>query len=473
MPNRALHVPRPRLLSPEQLDRIDESAACILSEIGLHVRSEEALAAARRAGLRLEGDRVHPDRAVFDEFIAHTRAHQPTPDPDSDAQGDPELVLTVCQYATHRHDPDTDAILPYTTEALIEAAKFVDTMASRAVIGKAPGCPMDAPPDLQALLQYKIGALYCRHGRGPVEIRSPRAMPYIMDLAEALGRPYLQQAVYVVSPLTLGGDSFDCALAGRDRLESIWVSNMSSAGASAPIRIADALALAVAEVVGSAIVAREVTGLPVEWSVRVCPLDFQTLALSQGSPEELLFQWAFEEVNAFYHGLEPRPQHGSLHTQAKLPGTQAAAEKMALLLPGALLGARTFTGAGRLSLDEVFSAEQLLIDCEMRDYVQRLVSGLDTDCDPEACVAEVAAGLADGFLSLESTAHTYRRVHWLPQLFERRALSGWSGAGSPDLRAQAKDLVRRQLQQHDYELEPDLRREVERIYQQAERELSG
>jgi len=246
-----------------------------------------------------------------------------------------------------------------------------------------------------------------------------------------------------------------------------------SVGASAPVKIADALALAVAEVVGGSIVAREVTGLAVGWSVRACAFDLRGMALGMGSPEEMLFQWCSEEVNAFYHGVEPGPPGGSLHTQAKLPGPQASAERMSQLVMGALFGTRVFGGIGRLSLDEVFSAEQAVMDCELRDYAQRLVAGLDCDCDPAACVAEVEAGLDDGYLGLESTVRSYRQAYWLPRLFERRSLSGWLNAGSPDLRGRAKEMVREQLKRHDYELEPELRREMERIYARAERELAG
>jgi hypothetical protein len=43
---------------------------------------------------------------------------------------------------------------------------------------------------------------------------------------------------------------------------------------------------------------------------------------------------------------------------------------------GAFLGARHFSCAGTLSLDEIFSPVQLLVDCEMRDWVQRAIQGV-------------------------------------------------------------------------------------------------
>ncbi|UCC68482.1 MAG: trimethylamine methyltransferase family protein [Armatimonadota bacterium] len=466
-----LLLPRPRLLDSGQMERIHGAAIRIVGEVGLRVGSPEALVAAERAGLRVVGERVFPDRRTCEEFIAESRA-MPHEGEDGE-EPEPRVELSVCQYANHVHDIESDTIVPFTTERLREAAKFVDTAASRGVRGKAPGCPVDVAPELQPVVQYKIGAECCRDGRGPVEVRSPGVLPYVMDMAEALGHRYTQQPIYVVSPLTLGGDSFECALAGRERLESVWVSNMSSAGGTAPIHLGRALALAVAEVMAAGIVAREVVGLPVEWSIRVCPLDPRTMALSLGSPEEVLFQWAYEEVNAFYRGREPGPPWGSLHSQAKLPNAQAAAERMAAMMMNAVFGTRIFAGAGRLSLDEVFSAEQLMIDCELRDHVARLISGVDVECEASACVSEVMAGVEEGFLGLESTARAYRESYWLPALFERRSLGEWLAQNDRDLSRRAKEMARESRRQYDYELEPELRRELERIHASAERELAG
>ncbi len=474
---RTIRLPRPTLLTEDRLASIHQAALRILRDIGLRLRAPQVLesiggtGSQPAAGLRLSTDRVLFDPKLVDDFVAETRARRPGA--DTVPEPDPDITLGVCQYATHVHDIESDELVPATADRLTEAAKFLDTLAPFGVIGKTPGAPVDAPADLQPLLKYKIQALHCRHGKGPVELTSARATPFIMDMAEALGHPVTSADVYVVSPLTLGGDSLQCALAGKGRLKGLWVSNMSSLGATAPIRLGDALALGVAEVVGAAILAREALGLPVAWSIRVCPFDPRAMALTLGGPEELLLQWANEEVNAWYHGRPVAPPGGSLHSQAKLPDQQAASERMAMMAAHALFGTRVFVGIGRLSLDEVFSAEQAIIDLEIRDHVQRLISGLEVDCDPEACSAEVAAGIADGFLALDSTVTTYPHTYWRPRLFWRGMLAEWRRTGSPDLHARAKEMVRHQLRQWDYQLESDLRREVERIYARAEKELSG
>jgi len=473
MSKRTIVLPRPRLFDESQLGCIREAAVMILGEHGLRVLHPRALEEAQRAGLRVVGDRVHFDRTTIERFLDETRSAGQA-EPERADEPVRQFRVFTCQYTTHVHDLDTDTVVPFTTERLIEATKVTDALSAERVVGAAPGIPSDVPDLLQPLMQYKIGAQYSRHGRHPIDARWEEPMPYVMEMAEALGDPIRSLPVYVVSPLTIGAESLECVMKYRDRLSSIHTGNMPSVGGSAPIRIADAFALGVAEVAGSAMVLRAITDLPVGWGVGAMPFDLRGMAMSFGAPEHQLFRWAAEEVNAFFHGrpLGTVGSWSSLRTQAKLPGPQAAAEKIAGAAVAALCGAPDLDGGGTLSLDEVFSTEQLVFDCEVRDHVERLVAGIDGDCDPAGAVAEVGAGLKSGFMTLDSTLSTYRDVYWLPKLFERRSLAGWMGAGCPDLRDRAKNRVRELVAKHDYALPDDLSKEVDRIYAEADKRLS-
>jgi trimethylamine:corrinoid methyltransferase-like protein len=154
-------------------------------------------------------------------------------------------------------------------------------------------------------------------------------------------------------------------------------------------------------------------------------------------------------------------------TRANWPGTQAAAEKSSLMTAGALMGTRRFSGVGGLSLDEVFSAEQFLIDCEIRDHVQRLVDGLTFGDEMYDWVKEVQAGVEDSFLAVDSTVARYRQVYWFPQLFDR---GPWAGPGHDQTarrREYAKAVVRQRIAQHDYELDSHKRQEIYHVWRHA------
>jgi len=471
MGNRPLSVQRPPIFSIEQLENIEEAVLRILEKVGIAVLDEEIQKQLLSCGYQMEDNRILINRQLVSEFIDSERkrngdkfsAGPLTIEPDSS-----QIRVSVSQYPQWVHDIKTDKIIPFTTERLIEATKLLDVLS----LSGPPGCPADVSPPLQPIVQYWVAANYSKHRRGSVDPKSLETMPYIMAMAEVLGNPLRSLPVYVFTPLTLGSESLKCVLKFKDKLSSVGVSDMSSLGCTTPINIGDASALCVAEVVGAAILLREIIDLPIHWSVRLCPIDLHSMAMVLGSPEDFLLQFANSEINAYFHGTRWHPAIGGIHTNAKLPGAQACAEKSSLMTTGALLGARGFGSAGTLSLDEVFSAEQLLFDLDIKDHVQRLVKGIDGDCDPERCLKDVVEGIQQKtFAGLETTLHSYRHVYWQPKLFSRQFFSAWEGEGALTIRQQAHSMIRELLSQYEYELEGELKNELDKILAKAKAEF--
>lgn len=469
-------VQRPAFFSMRQLERIEEAAMRILEEVGIAVLDDGVLEQLSSCGFAVKDKRILIERKLIQEFLEAERerngnsfSEEPQPVEISSSR----ITLSLLTYPQHVHDIETDEIVPFTTERLIEATKLVDVLSSRGLSSSPPGCPTDVPPPLQPLVQYWVAAVYSRHGRRPTDPKSEVTLPYSMEMADVLGNPMRSLPIYVFSPLSLVGESLKCALKFKDRLTSVRVSDMPSVGCSVPVKISDAFAVCAAEVIGAAILVKEITDLPVSWSFRPCPMDLRTLAMVLGSPEDFLMQLASSEVNAYFHGTSWSPASQSVHTNAKLPGPQACAEKASLMTAEALLGARKFWVAGALSLDEVFSSEQLLYDIEIKDHVQRIVEGIDGDCDPEKCLSDVREGLERrNFVAIDTTLEEYRNVYWFPKLFERQFLAAWQGEGSVTIRERAHQMIRELLSKHDYELESELRSELDEILARARRDLS-
>jgi trimethylamine:corrinoid methyltransferase-like protein len=139
---------------------------------------------------------------------------------------------------------------------------------------------------------------------------------------------------------------------------------------------------------------------------------------------------------------------------------------------GALLGARWFGSVGLLSLEEVFSAEQLIYDLEIRDHVQRLIQGVSGDCDPQRCVDDVLEGIEQkSFVALENTLNNYRQFYWHPELFDRQFFSAWEGEGAKSNKQKAHAMIKELLSRYEYELEPILRKELDKILAKAKAEF--
>jgi len=392
----------------------------------------------------------------------------PTPVENTDFH----IRVSVSGYPQHVHDIETDKIVPFTTDKLIEATKLVDVLFDRGISSSPPGYPADVPAPIQPIVQYWIAAVYSRQQNRASDAKSLESYPYVMDMAEVMDKPLGHLPIYVFTPLSLCGESLRCVLELKDRLSSVSVSDMPSLGCTTPVNIGDAYALGFAEIVGSAILVRELVDLPVYWHVRLCSIDLHSMAMVLGSPEDFLLQIANPQVNAYFHGTSWRPQVSFIHSNAKLPGPQACSEKASLMTAGALMGTRNFGCAGTLSLDEVFSSEQLLYDLEIKDHVQQMVRGIDGNCDPERCLKDIKDAMENKvFVALDSTLEKYNDVYWFPKLFERQFLSAWLGEGAVTICQRAHEMIRELVKKHDYKLDAVRRAELDKFLERAKAKL--
>lgn len=455
------------MLDLDDLQRIEEAALDLLAEVGLAIPDADLREALVRHGFATRDGRVTVPRQRAARLIAAERDRNgrrfvldaPPPRPASD-----EITAAVSTYPSWVHDIETDEIVPYTAERLRQNTRLAHALGLPGV----PGCPTDAPPALRPVIQYHIAATHSAHARRPVDPRTSAAVPYIAAMAEVLGESLTSLPVYVFSPLTLAGESLQAVLDHRQRLTAFRTSSMPAMGSSAPIHAGDGYALAAAEVIGAATVLQPLLELPVRWDVSLYPTDLRTMMMIFGSPENLLLQRADAVVDAFFHGRPIGPAGDDLHTNAPRPGAQASAEKASLMTASALMGTRHFWALGTIALDDVFSAEQLIYDLEIRDHVQRLVRGMDVTCDPRRCVETVRAGIANrSFAGLEDTVAAYKDVYWHPAVFERASLGTWLGQGAPTSRQRARERVRELLRGHDYALDADRRRALDAIVARA------
>jgi trimethylamine--corrinoid protein Co-methyltransferase len=466
-------VQRPPFFKIRQLERMEEAALRILDEVGIAILDEGMLEQLLSCGFQVKGNRVTIERGLASDFLDAERKrndNQFSQEPVPIIPSSHKLSVGVSPYSQWVHDIESDKIVPFDTQRLIEAVKLLDVLS----ISGSPGCPTDIPPPLQPVVQYWVSATYSRYGRHRVDPKSLETLPYIMEMGEVLENPLRSLPIYVFSPLTLGSESLRCVIDIKGKLTSVGVSNMPSLGCTAPINVGDAFALSAAEVIGSAILLREIIDIPVGWGIGMFPVDLRTLAMVFGSPENFLLQLATSEVNAYFHGTGWYPAAGNIHTNAKFPGAQACIEKSSLMTAGALLGARGFGAVGTLSLDEIFSAEQLIYDLEMRDHVERMVRGIDGDCDPERCIGDVKAGIQQkSFVALDTTLESYRDFYWHPKVFNHQFFSVWEGEGSITNRQKAHAMIHELLGQYEYELEPRLRVELDRILAKARNQFIG
>ncbi|MCM8757209.1 MAG: trimethylamine methyltransferase family protein, partial [Candidatus Omnitrophica bacterium] len=244
------------------------------------------------------------------------------------------------------------------------------------------------------------------------------------------------------------------------------------AGATCPLDPRGAVVQSVAETLALDVLCSvlEISGGGL--SIRVEPFDFQYSFIVFGSPEWCLYRALVFQMNEYLTGQ--RPRYGVFRSVAKTPNAQAACERTASVLWQALLGARQFGAVGQLSVDEVFSPQQAVIDREILNYVKRVIDGLDFTSDTVDSLALIEEGVGEGsFVGVADTVSRFREFYWFPDIFRHWNLGRWQAEGEPSILDEAWTLAQQEIARSTYQLRQEQREEISRIYQKAKKYIEN
>lgn len=454
----------PPLLSDEQLERIHGSALEVIERVGMYCdRPDVIRRLAERHDVRVEGEHVFLRAEDCDRMIGEQVMRRPEPP----AHEGP-ISISVGLHNHHFVDLETDEIRPMTLAAGVEGAKVIEGLHDRNLRGGCPGAPTDVAPGLREVTQALLSAQYTRHGPLAV-VTSLQSARFVREMREVFGWRF-GTGVHVVSPMRLEGDEFHIALAFlEDESVSVSVASMPMIGATAPVHIIGGLVLAVAEVLATVCILKALTSeeRDFSFSIDAYSVDMHTGSIVFSCPEQQLVEMLRRDINRFYRTTKVTR---SLKTHARRVGLQAGLEAGSGITAGALMGSSGFTTG--LSLDEVFSAEKLILDCEARDWAERLQRGVHFD--EEALSVDLIAEVLEenprgNFFGHPSTVEHFRERYWLPKLLDRNLLAGADLSLPERARRRAKAEARRLIDEHEFELDPDRLRALQAIHERAQR----
>jgi trimethylamine:corrinoid methyltransferase-like protein len=469
------------LLSSPEVEGILATAYHAISEIGIEVPDDSLREAVLSETGKQQGSRIVFAREEIDGYLGRWRERNGLGEPgwpeapSESLPGRERLSLSVMPYSHTYLDPFTDKHMPLTAARLKQAAQLLGTLHGGGVDATVPGHPADVPPDLQPIVQYKLGAQHNPAGGGYGWLGMPATAEYVLKMAEVMGDPITSTVVYVFSPLRLGGQELETAIALRGRLSRVHVGNMGSCGGTLPIFPKAALALAWAETIAGAMCIEALTGLPADWSGGIEPFDFRAQTIPFGAPEQMLYSRLGRDAAAWVRGQRPLGGSASLLTMAKRPGAQAAIEKAVAAALAVAWGCTGLGAAGSLSADEVFSPAQALLDCELRDLLSRVAAGVHHPEDTQDQVLEaihddVEAGT---FATAETTLRHYRELNWFPRHLRREMLAGWRKLGEPSAVESARREACERIEGATWVLPEPQFSQLEAIYEEARRRLVG
>jgi trimethylamine--corrinoid protein Co-methyltransferase len=246
-----------------------------------------------------------------------------------------------------------------------------------------------------------------------------------------------------------------------------------TAGATAPLSLAGALAQQNAEVLVSIVLAQLLNpGLPIYYCGRLAMLEPRSGGSTWGGIELGLVSACTVQLGHRY-GL-PVNVYG-LSTNAHDLGLQNGYERALNAVIPALAGADELSGIGEMSAGVTGSFVQMVIDDEIAGSVRRARRGFSVDADSLA--VEVIAAVMQAGHNFISEAHTVKYLRagelLVTKLAERRTWDEWHKTGREGMVARAQAKAEKILVEHQVEpLSEAQEAELDEILQAAQGELA-
>jgi trimethylamine--corrinoid protein Co-methyltransferase len=455
-------------LSEKQLDHMHSKAVDLVELVGVSVPHEGIKRRlAGHEGVRIEGDVVRFEGGLVERMLKRLSY-------DWDEWKDWRVVAGA--YALHVYDAQKREFPTGTYDDMVRAIRLA---ASYGFEGSAPIRPTDVPQALQEVAMARACFEHSpRFGGGDLDANpqsTPEVTDFIREMAAAAERSY-NFGLWVISPFKFSqGDLATLEHLCDEEIPSMWIATMPVAGATAPIHLVNSYIQSLAELFATYTLLQLVTRakritFSIIDSVRAYPFDMKYGAFVYGSPEDLLMTLIQVQLNRRY-GVPIIAK--SLLSCAKEPDAHAGAERCAHTVAAALAGAHGFTNAGLLSVDEVYSFEQLVIDAEIVAYARRVVKGYPYDGASTDTSPTLDVGIGGQFLDHTSTVHSFRSEYWFPELFDHPMLVTWRQQGAHSVVERARQIASKRIAEYDYDPGKDVRRELERIYASARKHLAG
>ena len=458
-------------LTDEDMDKMHNSMLDIIENVGLKVPHEGILKLLRgREGVKVDGDIVKFDPHLVEKAISDMKY------PDYAENAD--YIINGGAYEMNVTDLNTGKIRPSLTNDLVDMVKLIDSY--EGMYASSPVRPTDIEStELQEITMAKLCWENSHRVSNSIfeanEKSSVRAAEYIYEMAEIANKRY-SLAFWIKSPFKVDFNELDIIYKFLNKRVPLWCATMPIAGATAPLYFPGAYVQSMAEVFAGLTLLSLINTSEVKPvcliidTIRAYAFDFKYASFVYGSPEDIIGTLFQTQLNKRY-GIPVVAK--SLLTSSNSIDVQLGAEIAAHTMTAALAGARIFTGAGLLAIDEVYSGEKLVIDYEVVQYVKNMVEGFEFSDDYLSTDIIKEVGIGGEFISHDSTLKNYRDATWEPSVFEHIMLRKWRQMGEPMLREKLRSVVKERIKKHSYNLLKDVSKELNKIYNKAKEEFGG
>ncbi len=434
-----------RLLTDDQLDRINDLSLRLLEEVGLRIDHEEISARLLDAGCRkLVSGHIAFPRGLVADYLARA--------PHSvrlAAHGNGETV-DVCSDGPTVFWTGNALNLVVGREAhaireddFIALTRVADALHSvHAAVGPANH---DLPAQYRDFVACRMMAEHTGKHLRPC-IYTPRGGRAICEMGEVLASPrplrdwpVISFGYTAVSPLHWTEPGLELFVQTSGYGAPMMVNAEPTAGATAPVTVGGALMLANAEALGGVVILQLLEpGRPVIFNLGFAhAMDMRQAVTRTGGPENGLLHAAGAQLAAF-HNL---PSAAWMSTESMVADEQAAYEKMTTGLMQSLGGVSVIWGIGQLESQRTMSLEQMVVDDEIARVCLRASRPIATDDDSLAYDLVAGMGSDPQYLGDDHTLARFRDEIMITDLGFVGWRESWQQAGAKTAIERASDRV--------------------------------
>jgi trimethylamine--corrinoid protein Co-methyltransferase len=284
---------------------------------------------------------------------------------------------------------------------------------------------------------------------------------------ELKNRPFLLNYSEAISPLRFPQNVMEKLIFCAEKKIPICLPSGCNAGGGAPVTLAGALALGIAEnLVGLVVHQLAAEGSPFLFAPNVSVLDMRTAVISYGCPEWSLTQAALADMRDEIYGLPIWAYAGA--SDSKVMDAQAGAEAMFSIITAMQSRCNVIHDMGYLEFGTTSSLEMLVMANELVAMSRFFTGGIPVNeetlaletVDRVATAGETAAI----FLADDHAFKHFKTAQFLPKLLDRAQHETWEEAGSKSLYDRCNAEAKKILSEHRVAPKPEgVLKEIDQI----------
>ncbi|MDX1402841.1 MAG: trimethylamine methyltransferase family protein, partial [Kiloniellales bacterium] len=446
------------LLSSDEIEAIHNHSLRILEEIGIVFHSPKALSYFRGASAKVgDGGRVFLGREIIEDALRSVgRRVRLVPRNEARAV----TVSSDCMaFATVLGPPNCSDLKrgrrPGTLADFSDFIRLAQYFNVIHLLAGSPVEPTDVPVPLRHLestrrmleLSDKVPYVFCHSRRRVLDVLEMIAIARGMTLEALADSPSTYSIINSNSPLQYDRAMADGLIELAEFGQLVIITPFSVAGASMPIALAGATALANAEMLAGLVLTQLVRpGAPVVSGAKTVPADMRTGSLADASPEANKAL----QIGAQLARRYDLPYRAACFTNSNAPDAQAGYESQSQLWAAVTAGSQLLMhAAGWLETGLCASFEKFVLDVDMLQAICAYLEPVEVD-DRTLAFEEIAeVGPGGHYFATPSTLCEFETAFYRPLVFEGKNYEQWQAEGAPQAAERAHELYRQVLDEFE------------------------